>query len=70
MLSEPSKDTACLHDCLARRDAGETFSAIHRGDDTDERDTDDVTPEEMEDRETLVDHGQSSQGEEDRKRSD
>ena len=31
----------------ARRDAGETFSAVHRGDDTDERDTDDVTPEEI-----------------------
>ena len=38
-----------LHEYQARRDAGETFSAVSRSeDDADERDTDDVTPEEIE----------------------
>ena len=37
-----------LHEYQARADTGETFSAVHRGDDADERDTDDVTPEEIE----------------------
>ena len=39
--------TRKMHAWQARRDAGETFSAVHRGADTDERDTDDVTPEEI-----------------------
>ena len=39
--------TRKLHEWQARRDAGETFSAVHRGDDADESDTDDVTPEEI-----------------------
>ena len=36
-----------LHEWQSRRDAGETFSAVHRGDDADERDSDDVSPEEI-----------------------
>ena len=41
--------TRKLHEWQARRDAGETFSAVSRSDDDDdERDTDDVTPEEIE----------------------
>ena len=41
--------TRTLHEYQARRDAGETFSAVSRSeDDADERDTDDVTPEEIE----------------------
>ena len=41
--------TRKLHEYQARRDAGETFSAVSRSeDDDDERDTDDVTPEEIE----------------------
>ena len=41
--------TRKLHGWQARRDAGETFSAVSRSeDDADERDTDDVTPEEIE----------------------
>ena len=39
--------TRKLHAWQARRDTGETFSAVHRGDDADERDTDDVSPEEI-----------------------
>ena len=39
--------TRKMHEWEARRDAGETFSAVHRGDDADERDDDDVSPEEI-----------------------
>ena len=36
-----------LHEWQARRDVGETLSAVHRGDDADERDDDDISPEEI-----------------------